>query len=587
MAKKKKQQKVSKKKELKKIKSKKKNNTRIKQLEKKLSKKMEYISHLERVNDAHGQVEELSRNELLDADKTIKAQETVQDMMQRERVDADKIIQAQEIVQEMMAKEKIDADDIIKAHERVQDLMAREKRLADDTIRAHENVEHLALEEQLQAERTIKAFEQMGALSTLEKQEAEQIIRARERLSTLTINELKQKDDALRNILDVNNYISSFLDEEILLQKVLNSLVSSLHAKRGVLFIDENNSILPKIFYKIKKSDLQKKDFLVSAKVIDEAITSRKSRIIINQEIKKGRSTTNLSLIAVPLIYESNLLGVLYVDIISKTDTFKHFDLELAEIFSSQAAISVHNSMMYEKIRNQNMELLRLNNLKNQFITHVSDKLSMPIQSIKTLWAKLSSKTELDITERNKLLTIIKSRLDNIDVTVSKVITIIALEAEVDELFADAVNFNTTVNEVIEKHKLEAIERKLTINVDLPSQFNKYYANFALIKTIFDELISNAIFYNKSGGTVDIKGYRKGGHLAIDITDTGYGIKNKDVDQIFNQFFRAEESIERNEWGAGLGLFMVHTFISYYNGEVVVQTEEGKGSTFTITFLMQ
>jgi K+-sensing histidine kinase KdpD len=543
----------------------KKKTAKIKKLENLLKQKDDYISHLERVSDAYSQLEELARTELLEADKTIKAQQIIQDLMYNERVDADKTI---------------------KAHEQLQEVMRGEKAETEELIKAHESLENLANEEKKCAEETIRAFESMGQLSMIEKRDAEKVIRAREQLTNLSIEELRQKDTALRNILEVNRYISSFLEEDVLLNKILKSLVSSLHAQRGILFIEEKGAILPKIFNNIKKDELSKKGFELSSQIIDDTIENKKSRFVINEKINIDGKDTRISLISVPLIYESNLLGVLYVDIISESDTFKKIDLDLAEIFSLQAAISIHNAILYEKIKKQNKELLRLNNLKNQFIRHVSDKLDEPMKAIQTLIKKLTTE-ELDPQKQNQLLKNIKASLDKMSFTVTKVITIISLEREVEDLFVDNVDIDALIRELVKKHSQEIKERDISFKIELPSQFKSYNANLTLMKTIFDELICNSIFYNKKGGSVEIRGYRKGSHLAIDFIDNGLGIKKEDIQNIFLQFYRTEDSPQLNEWGAGLGLYMVKIFIEHYSGDVTVKSEYGKGSTFTVTLLLQ
>ena len=99
-------------------------------------------------------------------------------------------------------------------------------------------------------------------------------------------------------------------------------------------------------------------------------------------------------------------------------------------------------------------------------------------------------------------------------------------------------------------------------------------------------MISNAIFYNRVDGKIEIRGYKQGDYLMVDIIDSGHGIKKSDIHSVFEQFYRTETSPTLNEKGAGLGLFLVRKFLRYYNGDVSVDSTYGVGSKFSARLLL-
>lgn len=579
---------------------------RISTLEGIIVKNQDYINHLERLSEAYDNLEALAHQELLDADRMIKAQEIIQELMNRERIDADKTIRAQESVVELSTKEKQEAERLIKAQEQILELARKENKNREQTIEAHEKMEQLAqqelvgaqetikaheqlqeyrMREKLDDERTIKAHEQLIQLSILEKQEAEKIIQAQEEISNLSMRELKEKDNALRNILVVNKNISSILEEESLLDKILRSLSVTLHAERGILFIRKDKELIPSNFINIDQSDMEKHAFDYPQSVIDEVNHTQTSKLIINEKVKMGRSYERVSIICAPLIYQERLLGVIYLDIVNEEHTFKHLDLDVAEIFSSQAAISINNSYLYEKILTQNGELLRLVNLKNRFISHVSEELANPVITLFRKISKLSEELPENTDDTIKVMKYLRTQAHKVENTVLKVLAITSLEQEVEDLFVDKINFKDVIAAVLEKHKGEIENKGVTITANLSEDFEHYPGNETIIRTIFDEMISNAVFYNRDNGMVEIKGYKRDDYLVIEIVDNGYGIKKKDINHIFNQFYRTDDSPKLNEWGAGLGLYMVKMFIEHYKGSVEVESRWRQGSKFTLTFL--
>ncbi|OHD54991.1 MAG: hypothetical protein A2Y33_03230 [Spirochaetes bacterium GWF1_51_8] len=551
-----------------------------------LKTKDEYIAHLEKVSEAYNALATLAAKERKEADEIIQAQEMIREYMVKEIRDAEDVIHAHESLHGLTVKEKLQAEATIRALENLEQLSDKEKIEAQKLIDAQQKILELSTNEKREAQDTIRAQENLQSLTDRERYEAEQIIRAREQLSILTIQELSQRDTALRNVLEINHSISSLMDPDILFDKILRSLAQSLNAQRGVLFISDEIGPIPKSLYRLEERDLAKKSFRFSSAIIDEVMRSKKSKMVVNQKIRIGRKNCNVSIISVPLQYEGKILGVIYLDTISDTDTFKHMDQEVAEIFSSQASLSLNNSALYDKIRKQNDELLKLINLKTQFMSHVSEYLAQPVTNIQNQLQKLIEDKTQSPEMKEKTLTRILAQVNKFDNTVNKVLKIASIEQEVDDLFADRVNFAKLCRETIDRHIEEREKRKVTITMNFSQEFQNFLGNETIIRTILDELISNAIFYNRTNGIVDIRGYKKDDYLLVDIIDTGQGVKEKDLDGIFNQFYRTEDSATMNEWGAGLGLYMVKTFINYYGGKVKLRSKYGKGSTFTISFLI-
>ena len=391
----------------------------------------------------------------------------------------------------------------------------------------------------------------------------------------------------MRSVLDVNKDISTILEKDSLLDKILDALISSLRAQRGIFFSnDKGKGISPQILKNITLDELKKECFRFSMAFIIESAYSQKSIMKIMEELMDDGKNITISLICLPLVHQNNLLGAIYLDIISEIKTFRIQDLDIAEIFSSQASISINNAYLYDKIKQQNLELLKLINLKDQLIDEVSKKIEKPLKEVRGLLETTILTCNISDNDSNQNMTKMSRLIEKMEATLNKVLTIQELEREVNDLFSEKVNFLELFEFIIQNHKETKERKNINISIDLSNDFNAYHANRTIMRTIFDELISNSIFYNKVDGDVRIKGVKNGDFLFIEIADTGNGIKMEDQEHIFEQFYRTIDSPRLNEKGAGLGLFLAKKFIKYYNGDIKVVSEYGVGSTFTVSMMV-
>lgn len=493
------------------------------------------IGHLEGLVAAHDRLEELARQELIDADQTIRAQENLQDMIARERQEADATIRAQQLVGELSDLEKREADATIRAQERLLHLSDMEKKDAVETIRAHEALEELVRREKVESDRFFTASREVSALSA---------------------RELQSRDSVLRQLLTLNRAVSGLFKREELLGLCLNGIVGLLEAEHGIVFGSSSSRPVALALCRLEAAALDQPAWIEVVRRV--RLMTRESGIVVNCDTgREGKRTVLLA----PLVHNGCLSGVLCLVRSGAGEGFSRFAQEAAELFAGQMAIYLNNVALFTRVREQNGQLLRLINLKDSFIRRVSEEL-VP---------RLAAPTGPEF-ERFRTM-------------VERVLSITALEEEVDSLFRDTVDFREVLATVAARHTARRSERGITVTVELDPAFHAYQANLTLITTIVDELYSNAVFYNREGGWVRITGRLAGEYLELEFEDSGPGIPAEERERVFGQFFRLPEGQASNEFGAGLGLFMVRTCVAGYGGQVLLQSAPGGGCLFRVTLL--
>src|SRR3989338_7557672 len=126
-----------------------------------------------------------------------------------------------------------------------------------------------------------------------------------------------------------------------------------------------------------------------------------------------------------------------------------------------------------------------------------------------------------------------------------------------------------------------AKEKGIKIINNVPTDF---YINVDIdkFKQVFINLISNAIKYTERGGIVTINASNNSEKWKFSVSDTGKGIKKEDIARLFNKFQRIDDHMTKKERGIGLGLAIVKKIVDMHKGEIKVESELGKGSTFTV-----
>ncbi len=145
----------------------------------------------------------------------------------------------------------------------------------------------------------------------------------------------------------------------------------------------------------------------------------------------------------------------------------------------------------------------------------------------------------------------------------------------------DSANIPELLKEVASEIEIRLGEKNIKLELNLGEDFTYKPCNRSLLFTMFFNLVNNAVKYNKPNGTISIACTKKEHTIEVTIKDTGIGIAQENIQSIFYRFKKFNASGEESY---GLGLPMVKTIANFHNAEILVESEQGKGSTFTVVF---
>ena len=171
-------------------------------------------------------------------------------------------------------------------------------------------------------------------------------------------------------------------------------------------------------------------------------------------------------------------------------------------------------------------------------------------------------------------------RLNSMRKLIVDILDLTKLESNRKVRNIETINLAPLVHNIIDSFENQAIEKKIKFVTDIKNTF--ITADSGDMEILVSNMVSNAIKYNKEGGEVRVLIDSEGEFTKLIFSDTGIGIKQEDLDKLFKEFVRLKNEQTRNIEGSGLGLSIVKKIADFYDGKIDIQSEFGKGTTFTI-----
>jgi len=288
----------------------------------------------------------------------------------------------------------------------------------------------------------------------------------------------------------------------------------------------------------------------------------------------------------VPMLKENTLVGAIAV-YRRETRPFTESQISLLKTFADQAVIAIENARLFQEIQEKNAQLEAANRHKSQFLANVSHELRTPLNSIIgfTRIVLRRSEGKIETLQKENLQKVLISS-DHLLTLINELLDLAKIEAGRMEAFAETFKLDeiirvatTTVEPLLRNGNVKLVTE---IAPDIPPM----KTDRDKLKQSVLNLLSNAVKFTEKG-EIKVSAWRDDGILKLTVSDTGIGMKKEALDLIFEEFRQADMSSTRKYGGTGLGLAIVKKFINLMGGDIVVESEEGKGSKFTITLPME
>ena len=427
----------------------------------------------------------------------------------------------------------------------------------------------------------------------------------------IDITKRKQADQIQKVLYNISNAVS--------ITDNLENLISCIKEELGTV-IDTTNFYVA--LYNNKTDTLtlpfftDEKDKFTSipaGKTLTKYVTETKKPLLANINVKKRlvkegmlEHIGSLSKIwlGVPLKIEGKITGVIAVQSYIDENAYNKSDMKMLEFVADQISISINRKKAEEKLQKYqdhleeiveertaelsfaNAELAKAADMKDEFLANMSHELRTPLNAILGLSEALQEEIygSLNHKQIEKLHHIEESGRHLLDL-INEILDLAKIEAGKIILDYQQISIENLLQSSLRFIKQTAFKKKIEVSSNISSTIETFRADEKRMKQILVNLLSNAVKFTPNEGQVGLDVYvnKETQTISFLVWDTGIGIPSKHFDKLFQPFVQIDSKLSRQYSGTGLGLALVNNLTNLHNGSITFESQEGKGSSFTVT----
>ena len=380
----------------------------------------------------------------------------------------------------------------------------------------------------------------------------------------------------------------SILDLESLAKRIVGTITQTMGVEKASLFLwDEEKGGY--YLFESKNIKIATTSPLLSKSDPLPYYLQRIGEIIIREEMAKGTNVSELNdviqkmflleaEVSIPLILKGQLIGIINLSHKFNKDIYSQEDIELLSTLANQTAIAIENARLYEDLKKSKSYIRRADRLASlgTLTAGLAHEIRNPLVAIKTLTQLLPERLD-DEEFRSQFLQIASGEVDRISSLVNELLDF----ARTSDPKLKLEDINNILDGMILLVSTETKKKQINITKNYTSDLSPVQIDREQIKQVFLNILLNAIEATRENGKIDVKTrsfIKPGGepYVQIEVTDTGSGIPEEYLEDIFNPFFTTKTT------GSGLGLSISNQIIQDHRGYIQVESQQNKGSSFFI-----
>lgn len=407
------------------------------------------------------------------------------------------------------------------------------------------------------------------------------------RLYTLTDQELNRRVEELSVMQRIDRELNASLDVTRAMRITLEWALRQSNADAGLIGILEEQGvrIMAQQGYEELEQAYKNRPMPVQQVALRTAIQTGQPQVLALDAYQPGFLAGAQTQIVVPIRREAKAIGLLILETREARSQPEDVIAFLSRL-CDHAAIAIANAQLYAEVQ-------RANEAKSEFVSFVAHELKNPMTSIRGYTELLAKGAVGPVNEMQlNFLNTIRANVERMATLVSDLNDNSKIEAGRLRLDFKAVNLSQVVDEVMRSLRRQIDDKKQLVQIRLPEQLPKVWADPVRLGQILTNLVSNANKYTPEGGEIivgaeatenrwDSSGPSRVVHVWVQ--DNGIGISLEDQAKIFQKFFRSDDQKAREAPGTGLGLNITKSLVEMMNGRIWFESEYRKGTTFHFT----
>jgi signal transduction histidine kinase len=241
------------------------------------------------------------------------------------------------------------------------------------------------------------------------------------------------------------------------------------------------------------------------------------------------------------------------------------------------------------ELERANQELKKIDEMKSEFVSVASHELRTPLAAIKNaVQLMLQGKTGEINENQAKFLSMAERNINRLTSILNSLLDLSRIESGKIGLKFEEMDLRGSIEFILSSLKPQTDGKSIELKMEIPEKLPSVYGDREKVEQILTNLIGNSIKFTPEGGEISVsaKPFDEENMVAISVRDSGIGIPEDQLEKIFEKFHQVEDSLRRSTTGTGLGLAITKGLVEAHHGKIWVESEVGKGSTFTFTLPM-
>ncbi len=388
------------------------------------------------------------------------------------------------------------------------------------------------------------------------------------------------------SLREVATIINQSLDRDTVLSKILEQIGKVVQYDGASIFLQEGDELILSRGGALTEKYVGHRVSLESADPAIRVFKYKRPLVIIDLQYDLGwkrrqEETPAHSWVGAPLLAGERVIGVLAVDS-TEIGAYDELDAQNLQIFANQAAIAIENARLFAAARQAQREAEAANRAKSTFLANMSHELRTPLNAILGFAQIMLNEPNVTDETRENLEIIIRSG-DHLLTMINQVLDLSKIEAGRLTYNERAFDLHQLLDDLDNLLRLRAADKQLQLvfmrDADVPQYVR---TDEVKLRQVLINLLNNALKFTAEGGVVvrvrakDRAPLKK---LIFEVEDTGPGIAPDELDDIFETFVQTRSGQAAQE-GTGLGLPISRKFVEAMGGQITVQSELGRGTTF-------
>jgi signal transduction histidine kinase len=407
--------------------------------------------------------------------------------------------------------------------------------------------------------------------------------------------ELAQSVQELRALGDVSQAVNSTIDLETVLFTIVTKAVQLSGTEAGTIYVfdEASQEFRMRASYGMDNAmiaEIKGRHIRMGETVVSRAVQQRKPVQIY--DVQHDPSSPVLDVIVragfrghltVPLLGADRIVGALVVRR-KEPGEFPQSTIDLLQTFAAQSVLAIQNARLFGELEEKSGELELASKHKSQFLANMSHELRTPLNAIIGVSEMLREDAEAqkqDVEPLDRVLGAARHLL----ALINDILDLSKIEAGRMDLHLETFQLLPVIKDVAKTIEPMATKNSNRIVIDCPADLGTLYADQTRFRQSLLNLASNANKFTEKGIiTIAAQQRYENGHewLTLAVTDTGIGMTAEQMSRLFQEFSQASSATASKYGGTGLGLAISRRFCQMMGGDITVESEVGRGSTFTI-----